>query len=349
MSNYYTQDSLIEWSKTLLQQTGMKKEDAKITADSLVRADMEGAGTHGMNRLLMYVPRLIENQINPTPQVEFEENDAVLRVKGDNGLGQVVSHQAMEKGIPIAKKFGTATIFVSQSNHFGTAAYYCQKAFQENMALMAVTNSPSGIAPWGGSQAYFGTNPLAFGFPNQKGSPVIIDMSSSVVARGNILVAEKEGREIPDGWALDKNGNPTNDPKEALAGSLLPLGGAKGYAMAMAVEMMAGVLTGSSFGSHVNSIFQSGNEPADVGHAFILFNIEHWMNLNTYNERIEQILSDVKKSPLAEGFEEILYPGERRERSRKISEENGIHLSENIENDLKTLSQKHNIRFPEPI
>lgn len=327
----------------------MPQKEAEIAADSLVRADMEGAGTHGINRLLMYVPRLEERQINPTPQPSFIENNALLKVKGDNGLGQVVAQRALEKGFSIAEHHGTASIFISESNHFGTAAYYCQKAFRKNMALIAVTNSPSGIAPWGGGQAYFGTNPLAFGFPYNNGSPIIIDMSSSVVARGNVIVAEKEGRNIPDGWALDKNGVPTNDPREAIAGSLLPLGGAKGYAMALAVEMMAGVLTGSSFGPHVNSIFQAGNPPANVGHAFILLDIKQWMDLDMYEQRIEQILTEIKQSPLADGVEEILYPGERRKRSYLLSCKKGVPVSENIERELRSLSEKHNITFPHPL
>ncbi|SFM15166.1 Ldh family oxidoreductase [Salibacterium qingdaonense] len=349
MEQRYSSQALQQFSQVLLQKTGMPAEEAGIAADSLIRADMEGSGTHGINRLLMYVPRLEEGQINPEPDLTFEENDAVLKVKGDNGLGQVVSSKALDKAFPTAEKHGLASIFISESNHFGTAAYYCQKAFQKDMALIAVTNSPSGIAPWGGSKSYFGTNPLAFGFPHKNGDPIIIDMSSSKVARGNILVAEKEGKEIPDGWALDKNGNETNNPTEAIAGSLLPLGGAKGYAMAMAVEMMAGVLTGAAFGTHVNSIFQSGNPPADVGHAFILLDIKHWMNLDDYEERVGQMLGEIKASPLAEGFEEILYPGERRGRTYQQSQSEGIPLPENIEKELQRLGEKYDLSFPSPL
>ncbi|SFO95120.1 Ldh family oxidoreductase [Salibacterium halotolerans] len=349
MEKRYESSVLQQFSSELLQQTGMPGEEAEITADSLVRADMEGARTHGVNRLLMYVPRLEEKQINPNPEPMFEEQDAVLNVHGDNGLGQVVSSHALEHGFSIAKRYGTASVFISGSNHFGTAAYYCQKAFEQDMALITVTNSPSGIAPWGGSRAYFGTNPLAFGFPHRKGEPIIIDMSSSVVARGNILVAEKEGKEIPGDWALDPNGVPTTDPSEAIAGSLLPMGGAKGYAMALAVEMMAGVLTGAAFGSHVNSIFQSGNPPADVGHGFILLNIRHWMEMERYEERVAQMLSEIKSSPLAEGFEEILYPGERRARSYEKSRAVGIPLTENIERELQNLASTYGLSFPDPL
>ncbi|MFZ4451255.1 Ldh family oxidoreductase [Salibacterium aidingense] len=349
MDKRYDSKALQQFSTAVLQKTGMPLQEAEVTAGSLVRADMEGAGTHGVNRLLMYVPRLEEKQINPHPEPGFEEKGAVLKVRGDNGLGQVVSQKALEKGFSIAENYGSASIFISESNHFGTAAYYCQKAFEHDMALIAVTNSPSGIAPWGGSRAYFGTNPLAFGFPHRRGSPIIIDMSSSVVARGNILVAEKEGKNLPDGWALDKNGAPTNHPEEALAGSLLPLGGAKGYAMAMAVEMIAGVLTGAAFGSHVNSIFQSGNPPANVGHGFILLDIKHWMDLNVYEDRVEQMLGEIKQSPLADGFEEILYPGERRARSYDKSAREGIPVTENIEKELQQLGKKYNVSFPDPL
>jgi LDH2 family malate/lactate/ureidoglycolate dehydrogenase len=168
-----------------------------VAADSLIKADLEGNESHGISRLPIYAKRIQEGRISAGPAIAFQASGAVLRVDGGNGLGQVVSYRALERAIPMAKEYGMSTVFIRNSNHFGTAAYFCQQACKENVVLLAMTNSPPGIPPWGGRKAFFGTNPIAFGFPNRNGPPVIMDMSSGVVARGKIMLASKAGESIP--------------------------------------------------------------------------------------------------------------------------------------------------------
>jgi LDH2 family malate/lactate/ureidoglycolate dehydrogenase len=214
---------------------------------------------------------------------------------------------------------------------------------------MALTNSPPGIPPHGGKKAFLGTNPIAFGFPTRKGPPLIVDMSSSVVARGKIILAARQGESIPPGWAIDREGRVTTDPAEALQGAVLPFGGVKGYALAAAVEVLSGVLSGAAFGPHVRNLYEEGQPAADVGHFFILMDISRWMPIDVYFRRIGQFLRELKSVPRAEGAEEILYPGEGRERRIRRRLREGIPLSREVVSDLEEVGRSCAVPFPLPI
>jgi LDH2 family malate/lactate/ureidoglycolate dehydrogenase len=201
-----------------------------------------------------------------------------------------------------------------------------------------MTNSPPGIAPTGGKKPYLGTNPIAFGFPTPSGPPLIVDMSSSMVARGKIILAAKQGEEIPSGWALDEEGIETTSPNAALKGSVLPLGGAKGYALATAIEMFSGVLSGAAFGTNVASIYDDQAGPANVGHHFILYHLEHWMPMKVYYERITRFLEELKAIPPANKGTEITYPGERRYRRYLERKAKEIPLSDVVIAELNQLA-----------
>lgn len=341
----YQKELLYEFSRDIFTSLGFKKTDSEVAADSLVRAELEGAGSHGVSRLAIYAQRISEGRIAATPNIHIDQSGYVFRVDGGNGLGQVVSSQAIQAAIPAAKESGIAAVFIRNSNHFGTAAFYCQMVSKSDMALMTMTNSPPGIPPWGGKQAFFGTNPIAFGFPTRSEPPVIVDMSSSVVARGKIILADKQGKSIPEGWAIDQEGEGTTDPAEALKGAVLPLGGAKGYALAMAVEIMSGVMSQAAYGWHVNNLYKEGDPPANVGHCFILLDINKWMPMDTYYDAMEQFLQEVKEVPLANNVEEILYPGERRYRTYLENSEHGIILPDEVVQELERLGQECGIPF----
>ena len=341
----YDPASLRNFCGDILVRLGVPEEGAAFVADSLVRANLEGSDSHGISRLGIYVRRLEEGRISARPEIRIERSGSVLRVDGDNGLGQVVSRRSLKEAVPVARETGIAGVGVRNSNHFGTAAYYCQMVCREGMALIATTNTPPGIAPWGGKKAYFGTNPIAFGFPTKEGPPVIVDMSSSVVARGKIILADKEGTEIPEGWAIDEEGKETTDPASALKGAMLPLGGAKGYALALAVEMMSGVLSGSSFGPHVGSIYTDGDPPSNVGHSFILLDVSRWLPAEDYYARVDQLLAEVKAVPPA-GETEVLYPGERRYRTFLENSERGITLPLAVREELEMLAREYGVAWP---
>ncbi|WML58743.1 Ldh family oxidoreductase [Neobacillus sp. PS2-9] len=347
----YRELDLKSFCEDLLVSVGMNQENASVAADSLVKANLEGVDSHGISRLPIYVKRFKDHRINLNPEIKItEQTSSVLLVDGDNGLGHVVSYQAILKGTEMAKQSGITAIAIKNSNHFGTASYFCQLACEQNLACIGFTNSPPGIAPWGGKNAFFGTNPIAFGFPTGNDQPVIIDLSTSIVARGKIILAAKQGQPIPDGWAMDEDGLPTNDAKAALRGSVLPLGGAKGSALALAVEILTGILTGAAFGPYVKNIYnEAETEHANVGHFFLLLDIEKFMHLSTFFESLEHLLTEMKEVPKAPGTNEIRYPGERRKRDRELRQLAGIELSSSVEEELIKLAEQYYVPFPEPL
>lgn len=345
----YNPAELRSFCEEVFVSLGIPREDAEVAADSLVRANLEGTDSHGISRLAIYARRIREGRISARPKIDVKRAGSMLRVDGGNGLGQVVSSHALRAAIPVVSKTGIVGVAVRNTNHFGTAAYYCQMACREGIALIAMTNSPPGIAPWGGKKAYFGTNPIAFGFPTRQEPPVIVDMSSSVVARGKIILAAAEGREIPEGWAIDEEGIETTDATAALRGAMLPLGGAKGYALAMAVEIMAGVLSGAAFGPHVNNLYKDDSPPANVGHSFIVLDIARWMPLDDYYVRMDQFLNEVKSVPRAKEIEEIYYPGERRYLTHLQRAKEGVALPGAVQEELERLAVDCGVSFPSPV
>jgi LDH2 family malate/lactate/ureidoglycolate dehydrogenase len=268
VASRYRAKDLHLFAKRVLVSLGLPEGDAEVVSDSLIRSNLGGIDSHGISRLTVYAKRVREGRIAAKPAIRMEHSGAVLRVDGGNGLGQVVACRALEAAIPVARESGLAGIAIRRSNHYGAASYFCEWACRRNLALMALTNSPPGIPPHGGRRAYLGTNPVAFGFPTRQGPPLIVDMSSSVVARGKIILAAREGKAIPSGWAIDREGRETTDPVAALQGAVLPVGGVKGYALAAAVEVLAGVLSGAAFGPHVQNLYEDGQSAADVGHFF---------------------------------------------------------------------------------
>jgi LDH2 family malate/lactate/ureidoglycolate dehydrogenase len=346
----FSAEDLKGYCEEILTSIGVNQEDASIASESLIQANLEGVHSHGISRLPIYLKRLREGRINLNPAIELNaKTNSLLMVNGDNGLGQVVGYHAVKKGIEMAKESGVVAIGINNSNHFGTASFFCQLACKDNLACIGLTNSPSAIAPWGGRSPFFGTNPIAFGFPTGNETPVIIDLSTSIVARGKIILAAKQGNNIPSGWALDKNGHSTTDPHQALNGSVLPLGGAKGSALALGVEILTGILAGAAFGPHVNNIYDEGSEHANVGHFFILLDIEKFMNVELFTTYLNNLLAEMKEMPKVPGVDEIRYPGERRKKESSYNLENGIPLSAIVKDELSELGHQQKIKFPEPL
>jgi len=331
------------YCKDLLSAAGMSAADADIVAQILVATSLEGVDTHGVSRLPIYLSRILNGRMNPraVPRIT-KTGPATAVVDGDNGLGQVVAVKSMETAIELARETGVACVTAKNSNHFGASSYYCEMAAAENMIGIAFTNTPSGIPPWGGRSAYFGTNPIAFAFPGDD-IPIVVDMSSSVVARGNIIQAAKEGKAIPQGWAIDDTGMPTTDAKKALSGAVLPMAGAKGYAMALAVELFAGILSGAAVGPHVGWIYDDKLEPANIGHCFFAIQVERFMPVIDFMERANAMISEIKAVPLADGCDQILIPGERRKRNAEQREQRGVPVSQALADELNQFAAQWNV------
>src|ERR1019366_8815330 len=234
MADHYNPELVKTLVAAIAAASGVSQPDAVILADALVDADVHGTTTHGVSRLNIYIRRIQKGLIDPKAKLVVErQRGGTLAVDAGNGLGQVQAMKTLEMLMPMAKTNGVAAATIRNSQHFGALSYYCNLAAAQNLILFAMSGCEPAMSPEGACQAYFGTNPLAASFPTGKGFPVKIDMATSVVARGNIIAAQKRGQPIPSGWALTADGEPTTDAAAALAGTVLTMAGHKGYALAL--------------------------------------------------------------------------------------------------------------------
>ncbi len=339
-------DALRDFCEEVFVSYGLGREDARLVADSLVQANLRGVDSHGVTRVGIYAKRLERGLINPRPNVEVvRESAATLLLDGDNGMGQIVGVRALELGLNKAKENGSVSVGVRHSNHFGAAAYYVQRAVNRDLVAFIYSNAPPTMAPWGGVEPYIGTNPYAFGVPTGKYEPIIIDMATSIVARGKIILAARRGESIPKEWAIDKKGNPTTDAKEALQGSVLPFGGPKGYALSLMIDIMAGVLTGAGFGPRIKSLYENFEEPQNVGMFFQLIDIASFSEVKAFKERIDLMIKEIKSSRKASGTEEILLPGEPEHRTKKKRLAHGIPLGEETLRELEEVGKNCGVKL----
>jgi LDH2 family malate/lactate/ureidoglycolate dehydrogenase len=325
---------------------GVAPDDAAILADSLVDADVHGISTHGISRLNIYVRRIQRGLIDPRAVLQIDARAAaVLAVDAGNGLGQPQAVKTLDRLVPLARQYGVASATIRRSQHFGALGYYCNRAAARQMILLAMTNCEPSVSPEGACQAFFGTNPIAVSFPTGKGFPLRIDLATSIVARGNIIAAQKAGRPIPAGWALDAEGQPTTDAAAALAGTVLAMAGHKGSALAMMVEAFAGVLSGAAVGSAVGSMYKHLDRTQDVGHFFCLFDVAAFIDPDVFRQRIDAMIDAIKICRLRPGADEILVPGERSHRKAQHNRRMGIAMGAETLSELKTLAAEYSVPF----
>lgn len=326
--------------------SGVRKPDAAIFADALVDADIHGTSTHGLSRLNIYIRRIQKGLIDPKAKLLIDrKRAATLSVDAGNGLGQVQAMKTLAKLIPKARRNGVAAATIRNSQHFGALSYYCNKAAEQDMILFAMTGCEPAMSPEGACQAFFGTNPLAASFPTGKGWPVKIDLATSVVARGNIIAAQKRGQPIPPGWALAPDGEPTTDAAVALAGTVLAMAGHKGYALALMVEAFSSVLSGAAVGPAIGSMYKNMDRKQDVGHFFCLLDIAAFMDAAEFKRRMDKVIDNIKNCRKRPGVAEILVPGERSHRTARKNLATGIPLDPATLSELKTLCAELRISF----
>jgi len=299
------------FSADLLHSYGVPQADAITTAACLVRADLRGVDTHGVVRLPGYLDRIERGLVTAAPQLQPRRvASAVAHLDGQDGLGFVVASRATEEAMAIAKEAGIGLVGVSRSTHFGMAATYLLQAVERGYIALVFTNASPAMPPWGGRREMLGTSPFAAGIPNPNGQPFILDMSPAVAARGKIRKALREGKPIPEGYALDENGRPTTDPAAALRGVVLPIAGPKGAGISMLMDILSGVLTGAAFGGDVGDQYKVYDRPQGVGHFILALRPDIFMPAESFNERMAALVTKVHENPRAEGFSEILIPGE---------------------------------------
>jgi LDH2 family malate/lactate/ureidoglycolate dehydrogenase len=299
-----------------------------------------------VSRLNIYIRRIQEGLINPAAELKVDrQRGSTLVINADNGLGQVQAIKSLDMLMPVADERGVAVGTIHNSQHFGALSYYCNLAAENDMILFATTNCEPSMAPYGASEAYFGTNPLASSFPTSKGYPVKIDLATSLVARGNIFASQKRGESIPPDWALSEDGEQTRDPAEALAGTMLPMAGHKGYALALMVEILSGVLSGAAIGPSIGSMYDDMDRKQDVGHFFCLLDIAAFMDVDQFKQRLGRTIDEIKSSQRRSGVEEIFIPGERSHQKAEENRERGIFIEEATREELRLLCEELGINF----
>ena len=311
MTTRITEAALQQLAARALQGFGLVAADAAAAARILVLGDLFGVHTHGVSRIESYGERLILGGIKARPEIRAERvAPAIARVDGDNGVGPLVGFRALEAAMDMARESGVGIAFARGSNHFGPVGPYSYLAAEAGFASIIGSNSTTTIAPTGGRDARLGNSPVGFGVPNPGGPPIILDMAISVVARAKIRAALSRGEAIPDTWATDKEGHRTTDPKAALDGFLLPIGGHKGYGMALIVDLFAGLLSGAAYLTHVKSWVDAPEEPQNLGHFFILIDAGTLGPASWLAGRMNDFAAILHATPPADPAAPVLVPGE---------------------------------------
>lgn len=345
----YRAEVLHEFCCALLEKLNVPREDAQEVGHCLVLADLRGIDSHGVIRLPVYAQRIRKNVVNAhaMPRIVRTHASAAL-IDGDNGLGAVVGSRAMGKAIELATTAGIGFVGVRRTNHFGIASYYVEKALQQEFIGCAASNAPPHMAPFGGRARFLGTNPFSVGIPAKEEAPLLFDASTSVVARGKIIVADQEGKSIPAGWAIDPEGNPTTNAKAALAGSVLPFGGPKGSAISLIIDVLCGVLTGSAFALHLGTL-ENLEAEQDLGHVFMAMRTDIFMSKDKFGSRMDEIVRMLHSSPPAPETERVLVPGEIERQNEAKNRVLGVPLVPSVIDQLAALGAEVNVRFPDAI
>lgn len=339
------------YSTQVLATAGLTPAEAACAAESLVQADMRGVNSHGLMRLRTYAERVRRGVIRPgvTPQIT-RGRTAFFAVDGGNGMGMPVARQIMSMCIVRARQAGASFATVDNGNHFGIAAYFTEIAAQEGMIGIAMSNAPATMVPTGGRKPLLGANPLSIAVPCGKYPPLILDMATSTVAQGKIILAAKEGKtEIPNDWAVDSEGRPTTDPQKALQGAMLPFGGAKGYGLALVVDILSSVLSGALTSLHINHFWKDFERPQKLGYFLGAWDISAVMPLDEFTQRMEVLIGEIKASPPAPNHREVFYPGEIEHRRATEATRSGVLLGPAVVEDLCALGQEYGAQFPAPM
>jgi LDH2 family malate/lactate/ureidoglycolate dehydrogenase len=329
---------LCDFATAVLVAGGLEGGDARLVADSLVQADLWGHESHGVMRLASYVARIRSRAVaaDAKPALVVDSR-AIAVMDGRHVMGQVAAAQAMAEAIRRAKAHGVGAVSVRNSNHFGTAMYFTLMAAAQGCIGFLSTNASPAMPPWGGCAKGVGTNPWSWAAPAGRHPPMVLDIANTAVARGKIFLAGQRGSKIPSGWALDEQGQPTTDPVAALRGITLPMGGHKGYAISVMMDVLSGVLSGGAFGAAVHGPYQA-DERGDVGHLVIALDIAAFLRPDDFGARMERLIDELRGAARAAGHEEILYPGEPEARNDARLRKSGLVLPEQTARDLAELA-----------
>jgi ureidoglycolate dehydrogenase (NAD+) len=337
-------DKLSTFVVGVLAAVGVPRADAAIVADCLLTANLSGIDSHGVVRLAHYVTRLENGTIRAQPELRFERRAPSMGIMdGGDGLGHVVTYHACTHAMQLAEKSGSGIVSVRNSSHFGMTGFYILRIVSAGYAGMMMTDTDAFQIPFGARAPFFGTNPIAFGFPTD-GIPVILDMATTSIPYGKIALAQTEGRAIPADWGFDAEGNPTTDPN-AIAG-MHPIAGPKGSGLAMVIDIFCSVLSGMPWGPHINAMYGELDAPRKLGHFIAAYHLKRLMPLETFKRRLGEMLSEFGNLPPAEGFERVYYPGQIEGLRREQRRAEGVPIDPGLYGELEGLGARFGVPFP---
>ena len=335
---FYVQPSDAEaYVKGVLQGNGVPSDNAAIVAKCLVAADLRGIDTHGVNRIPSYMARIRQGVLDAKAQPTLNEiTPVVAQVDAHNAFGFIAAHMGMSKAIEMAQTYGIGMVSIKHSNHFGMSAWVVQQAIDAGMMSLVFTNSSPALPVWGGKEKLMGVSPIACGAPGGKEKPFILDMAPSVAARGKIYKAKRRGEKIPKDWALDSEGRQTDDPAAALEGVMLPMGGPKGSALSIMMDIFSGVLSGSAFAGHVTNPYDP-SKPADVGHFLVAIKPDLFMSLEDFKQRMDYLYQRCVGCKKMAGVNRIFFPGEIEQITEETRKKEGIPY---VEAEIQALNEE---------
>lgn len=316
----------------------MSGRDSGILAESLVHANLRGVDSHGVMRAPHYVRRLELGSINarPNPTV-VRTGAATATVDGDNGFAQVTNWDAMGLAMDLAREAGAGFVGVNHSNHTGALSFFVYRAIEAGMIGIAFSQADMGVVPYGGRKPFCGTNPLCFGAPALSGPPVVLDMATSTVAGGHVFKARAENKPIPPTWALDEEGCPTTDPHKAAY--FTPAAGAKGYGLGVMMDVFTGILSGGAYGPHLLPMYAQVEQTRNLCHLMGAIDFRRFAGAATFLQQITSMVCELHAVSPAEGFTQVLAPGEPEHYIALERAQTGIPLDENVWEALVSLDQ----------
>jgi ureidoglycolate dehydrogenase (NAD+) len=336
--------ALEAWVARLVEAWGYSPDEAAYLARSLVDANLRGVDSHGVIRLPAYERRITERLVDPKATPLVTVDGSVVRVDANGAAGQVATRAAVEEALRVSRETGVATAAVRGSAHFGAAGFYARWLAEQGAIALVVSNSEPIVVPYGGREPLLGTNPIAFAAPT-RGTPVSLDMATSTSAMGKVFVAQAAGRPIPPTWGVDAEGEPTTDANAVTA--LLPAGGPKGYGLGFLVEILGGVLTGAAVARDIGNMYEDFSKPQDVGHWLLVVDIEHFLPLSEFTDRIQGLVDLAHAVAPAAGFASVLVPGEPEDRTAEQRGREGIPLAAATVAELRELGERHGVAFPD--
>lgn len=331
--------------RDVMASTGLAADKAEEFADSLVFADMRGVSSHGVTRLAIYYRRILEGQVDPLAEPELlQSRPALLHVDGHNGMGVPLAMYAMRECVARARSTGSCFAAVRGGNHFGCAGYYTKFAAGQGMIGVAMSAANAIVAPTGSRQPMLGTNPLSIAIPAWGKEPFLLDMATSVVANGKIVLAAKEGRPIPEGWGMDAEGNVTTDPTKVKF--LMPFGGYKGYGVSMAIDLLAAVLAEAENSRTMGSFWKVGDGRIQ-GTGFFLgvFDPAAVTDPDAFRRKVADYIDEMKAAALAKGSDEVLVAGEPEQRKYEAALRDGVRISDVVAEELRKTGEAAGVPF----